>query len=88
MDKMEKCRPDDSIIWATHSWLKTYSPTVLMEGGREVLVTCQMALLLVLFYSSLLLSDWGTKIGGMRTKPADGTKLREIPSAMKSRFRS
>lgn len=35
MDKMEKCRPDDSIIWATRSWLKTCSPRVLKEGGRK-----------------------------------------------------
>lgn len=86
VDKMEKCRPDDSIIWATHSWLKTYSPIVLMEGGREVPVTCQMVLSLVLFYSSLL---WVTGYKeGILIKPADDTKLWEIPNAMESRFKS
>lgn len=35
MDKMEKCRPDDSIIWATRSWQKTCSPRVLKEGERK-----------------------------------------------------
>lgn len=35
VDKMEKCRPDDSIIWATQSWRKTCSLRVLKEGERK-----------------------------------------------------
>lgn len=35
VDKMEKCRPDDSIIWATRSWRKTCSPRVLKEEESE-----------------------------------------------------
>lgn len=65
VDKMEKCRPDDSIIWAAYSWLKTYFQRVLMDGGGWCPVTSQMDVLLVLlFYSSSLLSLLNTKLVG------------------------
>lgn len=53
MDKMEKCRPDDSIIWVTRSWLKTCSPRVLKEGGRKASGDLPRGAVAVLAYSLL-----------------------------------
>lgn len=86
MDKMEKCRPDDSIIWATHSWPKTCSQRVLMEGGREGSCSLPNGTVAAPILLLITLSDLDTKIRGMLVRTANDTKLGEITHMMKSRL--
>lgn len=89
MDKMEKCRPDDSIIWATPSWQKTCSPRVLKEGERKAAGggggDCQKVLSLC----------WSPPHHREQTlkepkliKSEENMKLGEISHTMKSRSKS
>lgn len=87
MDKMEKCRPDDSIIWATWSWLKTCSPRVLKEGGRKA--SGGPAKRRCRCVSLLFITVWTqTPKGVMLIKAIEDTKLGEITNMMKSRLKS
>lgn len=88
MDKMEKCRPDDRIIWATHSWLKTCSQRVLMEAGMEVSSDLPNGSVTGLILLLITVSDFNTKMEETLIKTADDTKLRKITNTAKTRFKS
>lgn len=87
MDKMEKCRPDDSIIWATQGWLKNLCSNNADgrgKGGASDLPNGSVTGPILLVITR---SDLDTKIEGRLTETADNTKLREIANTMKLRFK-
>lgn len=88
MDKMEKCRPDDSIIWVTYSWLENLSSTCADGGGRDLSRDLPNGSVTGPFLLLITKSDLDTKIEEMLIKTADDTELQEITNTMKSRFKS